>query len=261
MKDPVLISCIVPVYNGERYLSEALDSIIAQTYRPLEIIVVDDGSTDETPHIVARYGQQISYLRQSNQGPAAARNRGVDSAHGEFIAFLDADDLWHKEKLARQMACFKVRPELELCITHIKNFWVPELKHEQEQLKNSPLAQEQPGPSQTILARHTLFNRVGKFDETILHRDTMEWILRSQDLGATCEILSKALVYRRIHDNNLSRRRSTIDRRDLLDIVKSVLIRRRETVDHEPMTSAIKNDLTVKPPHNTKDIRDDFRKC
>src|SRR2546426_10667200 len=94
-----LISCIVPVFNGERYLHETLNSILAQTYRPLEIIVADDGSTDGTRTIVASYGQQVRYLWQLNAGPAAARNLGLTAAKGEFIAFLDADDLWHPEKL------------------------------------------------------------------------------------------------------------------------------------------------------------------
>ncbi len=112
-----LISCIVPVFNGERYLREALDSIFAQTYRPLEILVADDGSTDRTPYIAAAFGNRLRYLRQDNQGPAAARNLGIRAATGEFIAFLDADDVWHPEKLERQMARFQVRPELDYCVT------------------------------------------------------------------------------------------------------------------------------------------------
>jgi len=96
-----LISCIVPVFNGERYVSEALDSILAQTYRPLEIIVADDGSIDGTAAVVASYGEQVIYLRQANAEPAA-RNLGLSAARGEFVAFLDAVDLWHPEKLAHE---------------------------------------------------------------------------------------------------------------------------------------------------------------
>ena len=125
-----LISCIVAVYNGERYLGEAIDSILAQTYRPSEIIIVDDGSTDGTAAVVARYGQQVRYVWQPNSGPAAARNLGLDVMQGEFVAFLDADDLWHPEKLAQQMARFRARPELDYCVAHAQNFWVPELQGE-----------------------------------------------------------------------------------------------------------------------------------
>ena len=116
------VSCIIPVFNGERYLREALDSILAQTHRPFDIIVVDDGSTDGTPAVVAGYGVQVRYVRQPNTGPAAARNLGVRSGGGEFIAFLDADDLWHPEKLARQMTRFREQPDLDLCITHVEHF-------------------------------------------------------------------------------------------------------------------------------------------
>src|SRR5262249_2428536 len=107
-----LISCIVPVFNGERYLREALDSILAQTYQPLELIVLDDGSTDGTAALVAGYGERIRYLWQANAGEAGARNRGLSIAQGEFVAFLDADDLWHPEKLRRQLARLHDRPEL-----------------------------------------------------------------------------------------------------------------------------------------------------
>jgi glycosyltransferase involved in cell wall biosynthesis len=123
---PLLISCIVPVFNGERYLGEAIDSILAQTYRPVEIIVVDDGSTDGTAAVAARYGDRIRYVRQNNGGAPTARNLGLSVAMGEFVAFLDSDDLWHPEKLQRQMACFEARADLDLCVTHLQRFWVPQ---------------------------------------------------------------------------------------------------------------------------------------
>jgi glycosyltransferase involved in cell wall biosynthesis len=84
-----LISCIVPAFNAERYLGEALDSILAQTWRPIEVIVVDDGSTDGTAQVAERYGERIAYIRQANAGPAAARNRGLDAAAGAFVATPD----------------------------------------------------------------------------------------------------------------------------------------------------------------------------
>jgi glycosyltransferase involved in cell wall biosynthesis len=127
MKLP-LVSCIVPVSNGERYLREALDSILAQTYRPTEIIVADDGSTDTTPAVATCYGDRIRYVKQDNAGAPTARNRGLRLARGEFVAFLDSDDLWHPEKLERQMRRFEARPELDHCVTHLQNFWITELE-------------------------------------------------------------------------------------------------------------------------------------
>ena len=134
-----LISGIVPVYNGERYLRETLDSMLAQTYQPLEVIVVDDGSTDGTPKVVAGYGDRVRYIYQENSGPAIARNRGIDAARGEFIAFLDADDLWHPEKLMRQMTRFEARQELELSITYVQNFWITELSAEAERYRRAKI--------------------------------------------------------------------------------------------------------------------------
>ncbi len=123
-----LISCIVPVFNGERYLAEALESIFAQTHRPIEIIVIDDGSTDGTPDVAARFKSSIKYIRQTNAGPPAARNRGLSEAESDFIAFLDADDLWHPEKLARQLRQFETHANLDVSIAYIQNFWVAGLK-------------------------------------------------------------------------------------------------------------------------------------
>jgi glycosyltransferase involved in cell wall biosynthesis len=106
------ISVVIPTYNYARYLPEAIDSALAQTYAPLEVVVVDDGSTDETPEVLAAYGAKIRAVRQSNQGVAAARNTGVAAARGEYIALLDSDDLWLPRKLELQIARFESEPAL-----------------------------------------------------------------------------------------------------------------------------------------------------
>ena len=126
---PASISCIVPVYNGARFLAEALESILAQTLRPTEIIVVDDGSTDATPAVGRAYSQHVFYVRQPNAGPASARNLGIGFATGSFLSFLDADDLWHADKLARQMHALESNPTAGLCVTYLQNFRVEESAH------------------------------------------------------------------------------------------------------------------------------------
>jgi glycosyltransferase involved in cell wall biosynthesis len=108
------ISVIIPAYNYARYLREAIDSVFAQTYPALEVIVVDDGSTDDTPAVLAAYGDRIRAIRQQNQGVSAARNTGISAARGEYVAFLDADDLWQPAKLEAQMARFDADPSLGL---------------------------------------------------------------------------------------------------------------------------------------------------
>ena len=226
--NPSLVSCIVPVFNGERYLAEALDSIRHQTYRSLEIIVADDGSTDSTPQVLAHYGELVRYVRQPNAGPASARNLGLSAAQGEFVAFLDADDVWHREKLARQLACFQARPELDVCTTHVQNFWIPELRDEEAQFRNSRLMEPKPShTTATLLARRLLFEKLGAFNATLNHGDAADWFLRAKDRGAIIEVLPDVLVYRRLHHTNRSRRFAAASRDEFLHLIKARLDRRR----------------------------------
>ena len=223
-----LISCVVPVFNGERYLAEALESILKQSYRSLEIIVVDDGSTDGTAAVMDHYAGQARLLRQANAGTAAARNLGLNAAQGEFVAFLDADDLWHPEKLERQMARFQARPELDYCVAHVQNFWVPELIEEEKRFRDHRISKALPGyTTGTLLVRHVCFDAVGFFDATIRHADDTEWFLRASEHGATMELLSDVLLYRRLHQNNSSRLRASNSRDQYLQVLKTALDRRR----------------------------------
>src|SRR5690349_9034781 len=98
-----LTSVIVPCYNGGRYVATAVQSVFRQSYPRIEVVVVDDGSTDDSPAILAGFGEAIRYVRQTNQGLSAARNRGIKEARGELLAFLDADDVWLPSKLATQV--------------------------------------------------------------------------------------------------------------------------------------------------------------
>ncbi|MGH7834258.1 MAG: glycosyltransferase [Candidatus Binatia bacterium] len=223
MEQP-LVSCVVPVYNGERYLREAIDSVLAQTHQPLEIIVIDDGSTDGTADVLAGYGDRLRHVRQANAGPAAARNHGIALARGTFIAFQDADDVWHPHKLQRQMERFTARPELELSIGHVQNFWIAELKEEADRFRDHRLAQ--PGPAYgppSLLARRSLFERVGLFNPKMRLSSDTDWFLRAAELGIAMEVVPEVLFYRRWHKNNISR----LSRELLVEAVKASLDRRR----------------------------------
>jgi len=223
-----LISCIVPVFNGDRYIREALDSILRQTYAPLEVVVADDGSTDDTASVVATYGERVRYVWQANAGPGAARNLGLQSVRGDFVAFLDADDVWHPDKLTRQMARFEARPELDLCVTRIKNFWVPELREEAVRFRDHPLARPMPGYAlSTLLARRALFEGDGRFDPGLRHTNDTDWFVRAAERGATMDLLPDVLVFRRLHPANRSRRLAGASREEYLQLVKSALDRKR----------------------------------
>src|SRR5262245_49109170 len=233
MAHPV-VSCIVPVFNGERYLREALESILVQTHRALDVLVVDDGSTDGTAAIAASYGDRVRHVRQENAGAPAARNLGLHAARGDFITFLDADDLWHPEKLARQMACFDADPSLDACVTHLQNFWIDELADEAERLRDHPLAQPQPGyVTVTLMARRAVFDRVGGFNTGLTVGDPMEWFARAIDAGVRIELLPDTLVHRRMHRHNLSwesgasRQMTGAMKAAILRVVKDTLDRRR----------------------------------
>ena len=123
MKKP-LVSVIVPVYNGAQFIGEAIESVFVQNYDPLEIIIVDDGSTDETANIVKSYNN-MHYIYQPNQGVAAARNSGIENSMGKLIAFLDADDCWAPNKLNIQVDCLLKHPHIGYTLGRQKNFLEP----------------------------------------------------------------------------------------------------------------------------------------
>jgi glycosyltransferase involved in cell wall biosynthesis len=217
---------VIPVFNGERYLAEALDSVLSQTYSPIELVVVDDGSTDATPAIIAGFGSSIESVRQANAGPSAARNRGIEKARGQYIAFLDADDLWVANKTEKQLARLTSNPGAAISTALMQNFWTEDLKHEAERMKDTATARPQPGPSQTLLARRDAFDRVGLFDPALRHRDTQDWITRARAVGLTFEHVAEVLVHRRLHSSNLSRSRGTEDAEDLFAILQKKLASR-----------------------------------
>jgi glycosyltransferase involved in cell wall biosynthesis len=217
-----LVSCIVPVFNGERFLGAALDSILAQTHQPLEVIVIDDGSRDGTSKVAARHAGRITYLHQANQGPAAAKNVGIGVARGEYVSFLDADDVWLPEKLARQVALFRRRPEVHLSFTAFQNFWMPEVATEEARYRDHPLFR----PSQawsigTLVARRRAFETYGRFETGRRGNENMLWYLRAAGAGASIDVLPEVLMRRRLHLGNATRQPAD-DNHDLfLPIVKA----------------------------------------
>lgn len=203
MKDhAVLVSVIIPVFNGEAYISEAIDSVYGQTWSNLEIIVIDDGSTDGTAALLARDNRDVRYVHQPNAGIGAARNRGLDCARGEYISFIDADDIWIADKLERQMSVFRTRPEIEMVYGHARQFHSPELSPQEcARLPIPDRAMPAELPS-ALLCRREVFARVGPFDPRLPVGADLSWIMRARDLELETVTLPDVVFLRRLHRNN-----------------------------------------------------------
>ena len=206
------VSCIVPAYNAERFLLPALESIFRQTYPALEIIVVDDGSTDGTAAVVRRLGDQVTLVEIEHGGCPVARDAGLAVARGDFIAFLDADDLWAPEKTERQLDVLRRKPEIDLCVAHFLNFWHPEVADEEAQYRDHPLSRPMSGYIvPTLMASRSAFDRFGGFTSEGYASDT-GWFAHAVAMGARIETLPDVLLHRRFHSANDSRvSRSSLD--------------------------------------------------
>ena len=230
MSDPS-ISCVIAVYNGADYLAQAVDSVLAQTVGRVQIVVVDDGSTDGTDAVIRSYGDRIETRRQANQGVSVARNQGAAFSDGELLCFLDADDRLHPDKLQRQLEAYAQRPELELCDCYSEYFWSEEMTPEQldgELRYHQPFWKERlPGHISTWLLRRGLFERVGGFKPGMRYAEDMDWIARAADCGAATHRLDAVLTYRRLHPHNVTGSHRKEQLEGLADMMKAHLDRVR----------------------------------
>jgi glycosyltransferase involved in cell wall biosynthesis len=220
------ISVIIGVYNAEPYLAEALDSVLMQDYRPLELIVVDDGSTDASGEVAQRY-EEVHFIRQANGGNGSARNTGVEAATGEFLAFLDADDRFTEGKLSLQMRALDGDPDLDMVFGHVQEFISPELDTETRASIRAPAATPMPWTAPNLmLIRRASFDRVGLFSTAVRVGVTVDWFARADEAGLRHRILPETVLERRIHtQNNGLRERDS--RSQYLHVLKAALDRRR----------------------------------
>jgi glycosyltransferase involved in cell wall biosynthesis len=230
------VSVIVPVFDGDRYLAMAIDSALAQTHRPLEIIVIDDGSTDESASIAQAYAKRelnVHYFHQSHRGIGAARNRGIAHAKGCYLAFLDADDLWCADKLTLQLAAFDRHPEVDLVFGHVTQFVSSELSDEQKHELRCP-SDPMPGYlATTMLVPREVFHRVGLFETSLRVGEFLHWYLHAMELQLGTIMLPDVVMRRRIHTSNQGRRERDA-RTDYAHVLKAALDRRRAAADDIP---------------------------
>ena len=220
-----LVSVIIPVYNGARYLRAALESVFAQTYRSFEVIVVDDGSVDDSG-LIAQSFPEVRYIHQTNCGVAAARNHGIEAAQGEFFAFLDQDDLWTPDKLRLQIEYLLSHPEVGYTLTQQKFFldqgatlpaWF------RKELFDSIHTGWVLG---TLVVRRTTFEQVGNFVTGYSAANDSDWFFRAKAAAIPMAVVPELLLLKRIHETNDSARAKEI-LSELLKVVKTSLDRQR----------------------------------
>ena len=227
MKDG-LVSIVIPVKDSERFLAATLDSVRGQTYTHYEIIVVDGHSADRSVEIALGYAARV--IGQQSQGLAGAWNEGIAAAQGEFVAFLDSDDLWAPRKLALQVGYLEQHPAVQFTVT-LARFFLAEGAV-------LPPAFERPGLLETahvgpfpgnLLARRSLFAAVGDFDPQLAIASDVEWFARVKDLGIPMAVIPETLLFKRLHEANLSHGAlsQAVWSREVVAVMKASLDRQR----------------------------------
>jgi len=220
-----MASVILPVYNCESYIKDAIESILDQTYKNFELIVVDDGSTDNSFKIIERFrASPIKIIRQENLGASVARNSGVKIARGEYFAFLDSDDLWVRNKLELQMEQILQPGATDMIFGHVKEF-----SGNNPSLTNAPMADATSlrgfGAISILISRGN-FMRVGLFNPTFTVGEFIDWYARAKNQKLTEVMLPEILAYRRIHAGN----RDRLERHNVnqyASVLKAALDRKR----------------------------------
>jgi glycosyltransferase involved in cell wall biosynthesis len=195
------ISVIIPAYNRETYLAEAIESVLLQSQPPAEIIVVDDGSTDHTGEIARSFGEKVTCITQENQGAGAARNAGLERAGGSYVAFLDSDDLWVGQKLEIQAGYLRAHPGIDMVFCHMRPFLSPEINE-----ANRPKFDARETAASNVgslLARREAFARAGLFSTARDVPEFFPWFAQACDAGLAHHTLPEVLLLRRVHLTNM----------------------------------------------------------
>jgi glycosyltransferase involved in cell wall biosynthesis len=220
------VSVVIPAFDAAAYLGQAIESVLAQTLVPSEVIVVDDGSEDRTAAIAESVGEPVTCVRQARAGAAAARNRGVQLAAGEQLAFLDADDLWLADKLSLQVVALCEAPEVDLVFGHTEHFHSPELTSSEKARIKRPSGRTPGICPGAMLIRREAFDRVGGFATRLGIGEFVDWYARAMDSGLRTLVLPEAVMYRRLHPANTASG-TPGSHSDYVRVLRTVLDRRR----------------------------------
>ncbi|MBM3672585.1 MAG: glycosyltransferase family 2 protein [Actinobacteria bacterium] len=214
------ISAIIPVRDGAAFIEDAIDSVLSQTVPPSEVIVVDDGSRDGTADVVARFGPSVRLVRQEAQNQSVALNRGIEEAAGALLSFCDADDMWTKDKLERQLEVLDRDREPLLVSGLVQQFVDPSARDATRSLRVKSAPQRGPLTG-TLLARREVFGRVGLFNSDLYTAAGVEWIARARALEMRVETVEVVVLLRRVHGQNITVVQHEQWDRDLLAVMRA----------------------------------------
>ena len=223
-----MISVIMPVHNGAVYLAEAINSVLSQTCLPGEVIVVNDGSTDDSAAIAGSFGPPVCCFSIAHSWAAAARNEGIARSKGEWLAFLDADDLWTADKLEKQLAMFDAEPQLEAVLGMMESFISPELEPSFQEQVVMPERIQKGFSSGTLLIRRESFLRIGSFNPELRSGEFIDWWARATEQNLRYALLPGVVLRRRLHNNNHTLQRSNT-LQDYTRLALAALQRRRKS--------------------------------
>jgi glycosyltransferase involved in cell wall biosynthesis len=219
------VSVIIPVFNGADRLAQAVASVRPQLRPGDEIIIVDDGSTDDTAGVIASFGAAVVSFRQENAGPAAARNRGLREAVGNVIAFLDHDDLWPPRRQTAMLDALHADETADIVVGKVQT--VVDSGAAQLSADDPRCARiYQPWLLQTLLIRRAVFDRIGGFDERLRRAEDADWMMRARDAGIRFLKIDELATIYRLHSTNTTRNVAA-SRDSLLQAFKAALDRRR----------------------------------
>ncbi|HEX7245027.1 MAG TPA: glycosyltransferase family A protein [Solirubrobacterales bacterium] len=220
------VTAAIPVRDGEAYLAEAIESVLGQSRPCDQVVVVDNGSSDGSAEIARGYAPAVELVAEPRPGIGSARNAALAAARGDFLAFLDADDLWTPEKTALQLAAFSAHPGLSLVFGYVSQFATPELSEGEREALRLP---DEPQPGAHIgamMASRAAVEAIGPWSADVAVSDGLTFLLRARELGLEQTMLSETVMMRRVHGANHSLRNRDA-RTEFARLLKASLDRRR----------------------------------